>query len=308
VLCVSLVLLSVALLSCGKKGPPTLRSYEIPPAPGLLSAMHRENTIYLRWDFPKDREPSISHFVLLKSSGGTFGKVSSPAPAERSFNDSDFETGNTYSYKVVSQRPNGVTSKDSNVLEFTPAVPPGPPANITFRVDDNALVLSWKSSGKGIFYNVYRSFESGSYSLTPVNQAPLSDNVFRDIFYLDKKIYYTVRSLLNKETRDEGAASEEIEVNPLDFIPSPVKKVVFFATADSVFLSWEASEERWVKGYRVYRKTAGQEYTLAGETQLPAFVDREVPLTRRDYLITAVGLVREGPGTEIKGVVYIPQE
>jgi hypothetical protein len=125
---------------------------------------------------------------------------------------------------------------------------------------------------------------------------------------MDRKVYYTVRSLINKETRDEGPASEEIAVDPFEFVPPAPREVGYFAAPDRVFLFWKAADERWVTGYRVYRRIGDQEYTLIGETQIPAFPDTEKPLSKRDYRITSLGLVKEGPGTEIKGVIYVPQE
>jgi hypothetical protein len=57
-----------------------------------------------------------------------------------------------------------------------------------------------------------------------------------------------------------------------------------------VFLYWDLPEESWVTGFRIYRKKAGQDYQLIGETQIPVFVDKEPAVTERDYRING------GPG------------
>jgi hypothetical protein len=303
-----LLLIPLLLLSCGKKGAPTLKSYEKPEKPSLLSAIHREDSIILTWDFPRNKEETITGFVLLKSSGEGFERTSRLGAAERSFNDTDFQDGKMYRYKIVSESLKGVISNESNIVAISPLNTPGPPVDLSFHVADDSLVLGWKSSGEGVLYNVYRSIEKGVYGLAPVNQAPLSEDTFKDIFYMDRKVYYIVRSLINTETRDEGPASEEIAVDPFEFVPPAPREVGYFAAPDRVFLFWKAADERWVTGYRVYRKIGDQEYTLIGETQIPAFLDSEEPLSKRDYRITSLGLKKEGTGTEIKGVIYVPEE
>ncbi|MBS1115456.1 MAG: hypothetical protein H6Q94_1185, partial [Nitrospirae bacterium] len=39
-------------------------------------------------------------------------------------------------------------------------------------------------------------------------------------------------------------------------------------------------------------------------TQIPVFVDKEPALTKREYRLHGVGPAREGPGIEIRGVIY----
>jgi hypothetical protein len=296
------------LLSCGRKGAPTLRSFEKPEKPSPASIMHRENGIILTWDFPKEKEDTISGFIVLKSSGEGYAKELSVASGERSVRDTDFQEGRTYRYRIVAKSLKGVLSDESNTLSVVPQNTPEPPEDLSFSVADDSLLLRWKDRGEGILYNVYRTFVKGVYASVPVNPAPLTVTSFTDVFYIDKKVYYTVRSLLNRETRDEGPPSEEIKVNPYEFVPPAPEDIGYFAAPDRVFLFWKAANEKWVTGYRVYRKIRGGDYTLIGETQIPSFLDNEKPLTERDYRITSVGLTREGAAAEIKGVLYVPQE
>jgi hypothetical protein len=62
-----------------------------------------------------------------------------------------------------------------------------------------------------------------------------------------------------------------------------------------------------VTGYRVYKRAANGDYMRIGETQIPTFIDTEPPLTRRDYRVSAVGPLKEGPASEITGVVFVPE-
>jgi hypothetical protein len=302
------VFLCLMLLSCGRKGAPTLKSFDKPEKPSLLSAMHRENVIILKWDFPREKEETISGFVVLESSSEGYGKELRVMPGERSVRLTDFREGRTYRYGILAKSLKGVLSDESNTLSIIPLNTPQPPVDLSFSVADDTLLLRWKDRGNGILYNVYRRFDKDVYGLTPVNPTPLAGNSFTDVFSIDKKVYYTVRSLLNKETRDEGPPSEEVEINPHEFVPPAPENIGYFAAPDRVFLFWNAVELRWVTGYRVYRRDAGKDYTLIGETQIPSFLDNEKPLTKRDYRISARGLTKEGPAAEIKDVRYLPPE
>lgn len=308
-LSIILILLSFSFLtSCGKKGPPTLTSFEKPAAPTLLRAIHREDKIILQWNYPKDKGAEISEFIILKSSGSGFEKISYLKNDRRSYTDPDFKEGHKYSYKIISRNFRGIFSNDSNIINLTPSQTPMPPKNISFKTEDNSLILFWEKAEDDILYNVYKSSEKGTYGLNPINTAPLSKNSFRDIFNINKPVYYTIRSQTKNEIRDEGVSSEEIIVNPSEFIPSAPKELQYFVTPDMVNLYWKEPDETWVTGYRVYRRIENQDYKLIGETQIPNFLDREKPSTKRDYRITAVGPMKEGSAAEVKGIIFIPEK
>ena len=302
----SLIIVPILILaSCGKKGDPTLKEFAKPAAPSALKAIHREEKIVLLWNYPAEKETAVADFILLKSSGAEFEKLVLLEKSKRTFEDTVFETDKTYSYKIIARNLKGVYSGDSNVVVVRPLAVPPPPSGLSFSVRGNSLLLGWKPAGKGLFYNIFRSFEKGKYGLSPANSKPVSDSSFTDAFNINKTVYYTVRSLRSAEIRDEGPPSEELAVDPAEFVPSPLKNITYFAAPDRVFLYWDGPEESWVTGFRIYRKTEGQDYKLIGETQIPVFVDKEPSLTGNDYLINAVGPDKEGPGTEIRGVKYI---
>ena len=294
-------------VSCGKKGDPTLKSYERPDSPANLRAIHREDKLYLRWDFPRAKEADIASFVLLKSSGQgqEFEKLLHLGPEKRLHVDTEFSPEIVFHYKIISQNHKAVYSNDSNTVSLRPANTPAPPSNISFRVENNSLFLTWDSIGNSTRYNVYRSYEKGTYGLFPVNKSPLTENHFKDFFTADKPVFYKVRSQKNTDIRDEGAASSELVVNPFEFVPSAPTGLDYFIAADRVFLYWNEPAETWVTGFKVYRKTDGTEYVLLGETQIPTFVDRESPSTKRDYRVSAVGPAKEGAASEVNGILFI---
>jgi hypothetical protein len=294
------------LTACGKKGSPTLKEYEKPAQPELLKAIHREEKIILQWSYPAEKEKAVADFIILKSSGEEFKKLVHIEKSKRFYEDNDFETGGNYRYKIIAQSFKGVYSNDSNIIGINPLNPPSPPSNLTFAIRDNSLLISWEPAGKGLLYNVYKSLEKGKYGLSPINSAPVSESSFTDSLNISKTVYYTVRSLHATEIRDEGKPSGELEVAPSALVPSTMKNVRYHAVADRVFLYWDNPEESWVSRFRIYRRTEGQDYMLIGETQIPVFVDKEPPLTKRDYRLNAVGPDKEGPGIEIREVIYTP--
>ena len=290
--------------ACGKKGGPTLKEYDKPAPPSSLRAIHRENKIVLLWAYPTGKENSVAEFVIFKSSGAEFKKLVHLEKNRRTYEDAEIETGFSYRYKIVTQSFKGVYSDDSNILEASPLNPPLPPSDLSYIVQDNSLLISWKPAEKGNSYNIYKSLVKGSYGLYPVNSSPVSENSFHDSFSINKTVYYSIRSLHGSAIRDEGAPSEELEVDPSELVPSPLKNFRYHASPDGVFLFWDEPEESWVTRFRIYRKTEGQDYLLIGETQIPVFVDREPALTKRDYRIHAVGPAKEGPGIVIMEVIY----
>src|SRR4030066_781171 len=97
-ICCLLFAVYCLLPSCGKKGNPTLKSYEKPEPPSRLGAIHRESEVILSWEFPKDKEPTIKGFHLMKSihplvkgGGGDFEKLAFLEPDKHSYIHADFK-------------------------------------------------------------------------------------------------------------------------------------------------------------------------------------------------------------------------
>lgn len=316
------------LFSCGKKGEPTLKSYEKPEPPSGLRAVHRESEIILLWEFPKDKEQSIKGFYLMKSTSenppsppfekgglggilkggvGDFERIAFLRNDIRSYVDTNFKVGFEYKYKIISQNVRGVTGNDSNIIDIKPKSPPAPPENLSFKIEYDSLILTWKSAGKEILYNIYKSDKKGLYLLMPLNKEPIKETFFRDNIDIKKPVYYTIRSLEGGDIRNEGSPSEEIEINPAEFVPSSPVSLRAIVTEENIYFTWKESHEAWVVGYRVYREIDKKEgFLFIRETQTPAFIDNEKPLLKRNYRVTALGPLKESPPAEIKDVVFTP--
>lgn len=249
----------------------------------------------------------IKGFYILKSSGNNFEKTAFVKNDTRSHRDPDFTIDSEYQYKIVSHSLKSINSIDSNIVNVIPRSAPSPPQNITFRIEPDSLILKWEQSNGEILYNIYKTYEQGEYGLSPVNKEPLKENSFMDSLDVQKTVYYTIRGLTASSSRDEGHASEEIKIDPLEFIPDRIQDIQAVSTEKYVYLLWKEVPERWVRGYNIYRKKDGdKDYTFIGNTQIPAFMDRYEPLTKRGYRITAVGLGKEGPPAEIRDIMFVP--
>ncbi|GAB4488314.1 MAG: fibronectin type III domain-containing protein [Thermodesulfovibrionales bacterium] len=299
--------LCLSLSACGKKGEPTLKSFEKPPAPAQLRAIHRENELILQWDYPRGQEAQLADFVLYKSSGAEFEKLVNIERSNRSYGDREIRQGTTYQYKLIAQNYRGVYSTESNTLTAAPGNVPAAPHSLSYTIRDNTVVIGWDHPAAGATFNVYRSFEKDKFGMTPVNDAPLAESVFTDTLNTVRPVYYVVRSLAGGPLRGEGPASPVLAVDPADLVPGKPQKIQALAGEDKVFLSWEAPPEPWLKGFRIYRRMRGEEYIAIGETQIPTFTDSTDTKTRRDYRVHALGPVNEGPGVEVLAVSYTPQ-
>jgi len=328
IVCCLLFTVYFLLVSCGKKGDPTLKSYEKPEPPSGLRAVHRETDVILSWDFPEDKETSIKGFHLMKSisphppillllggddtrvkgGAGDFEKIAFLEPDKRSYVDKDFKIDSEYTYKIISQNLKGIISNDSNIIHVVPKAAPPPPINILFKPGHDSLILKWDSSGDGILYNIYKTYEKGVYHLIPVNKEPLKETSFNDNLDIKRPVFYTIRSLWGSEIKDEGPASEEIAINPSEFVPSAPEGLHSVVTEENVYLIWEEVPETWASGYRVYReKNEEESFIFVGETQTPAFLDKDKPVTKRNYRVTALGPSKESPPAEIRDVIFVPQ-
>ena len=156
-----------------------------------------------------------------------------------------------------------------------------------------------------MLYNIYRTDEKGKYGINPINKEPLTVLQYSDNLETDRPVYYTIRSLLNKEFRSEGQASVEITVDPSTFIPSKPEGFQTVVADDKVVISWKENPEMWVTKYRIYDKVNEKDgFKLIKESVTPAFTLREKMGMKHTLRITAVGSVKESEPLEVIAVDF----
>ncbi|MCG2813209.1 MAG: fibronectin type III domain-containing protein [Thermodesulfovibrionales bacterium] len=286
------------LVSCGKKGPPTLKAYEKPSAPAAVKAIHREDKIILSWSYTSKKE-NLKEFHILRAEDSSFQKIASVTKEENSCTDVNFKTGALYKYKLVAGSLKNIISEDSNIIAIRPEVVPPAPKNISFKVGNDALHISWNGAGENVLYNVYRTAEKDKYSINPINKEPLTASKYSDNLETGSPVYYTIRSLLSKEFRSEGQASVEIKVDPSTFIPTKPEGFQTVVADDRVVISWKENPEMWVTKYRIYDKVNEKDgFKLVKESVTPAFTLREKTGMKHIYRVTAVGPLKESEPSE----------
>jgi len=297
-------LAALLVFSCGRKGPPTLKSYEKPPAPSQLMAIHEEDELIFSWVYPDSLRSSIKGFYLLKSEDASFERYAFITPDKTSFTDRNFGLNITWKYKVIAVNPRDIASRDSNTISVTPKPLPQPPEKIWFTVGSDSLTLHWESAGKDICYTIFRSPSKDASRGIQINREPVCKLEYEEDILPSAIVYYRIRPVLITEIENEGYASAALEVNPSHFVPSPPSDLRIVKGDDRVYLMWKESPESWVKGYRVYRRIEGEPgVTLVGEVALPSFTDMGKAGKRTWYMIRALGpsaesepLVAEMPG------------
>ena len=293
-------LLLPLLFSCGKKSPPSLKVFEKPAAPSEMQVVRREDMLILSWAYPNNLRQGIKGFYILRSENGGFERIAFIGSDGSSYADRDFRLNASYKYETIAVSRKDVLSDASKVITVTPVPLPSPPGKITSAVKQEAVELSWDSSGSGVCYQIYKSAKEGIFEGAPLNDAPVCATSFRDTAIMpDVPVYYTLRPFVPGEIPAEGYASAEVEVAPSAFVPSPPSDLRIARGDNVLFLSWKESPESWVKGYRVYRREGGEtEFILAGEVKTPAFVDSRRTDKKVRYRIRAFGPAAESAPLE----------
>ena len=287
----------VALVSCGRKGDPTLRSFEKPSPVTNIKAVHREDEIIISWDYPSSERDNIKGFYVERAEGApnfTSPPLSFLKNDASRYTDKGFKLKTEYFYKIRVYSLRDVISDDSPLVKVRPLPLYEPPTGLSYVLTNESVKIQWDRLCNSISYNLYKSHEKGKYSASPFNSAPLKDNFINDKVDMNKPVYYTVRALQDTAIRDEGYPSAELEVSPGSFVPSRPSGLKYVIGDKKVYLMWDENSETWLKGYRIYRKRASDpEFSPAGESVTPAFADNEQLTSTTYYHVTALGPEKE---------------
>lgn len=300
-LIIIIFLLFFLLSACGKRGELTLKAYEKPITAQNLKALHRDNEIYITWNYPASDKSKIRGCQLLRalSQDKDYITLAFLRADESSYVDRDFIIGNKYYYKIRCISLKDIYSDDSKIIEVKPLNPPPQLDRVSYLIKDDSIIIQWQKVSN-VKYNIYKSQKKGSYTYIPFNKEPIEENFFIDTINVKNIVYYTVRTLHGTDIRDESAASQEIAVNPADFIPSVPKGLKYAPLEDKIYLIWQSNPEIWTRGYKIYRKqTSENKFTLIGESISPIFIENMPSSAKTTYYITALGPEKESHPSEL---------
>jgi|SRR5208283_1715799 len=297
--------LSQLVSSCGRKGEPTLKSFEKPLSVSDVRAVHREGSLTISWSYPDKGREKIKGFYVEKTEGNwgeaknaqNFKSIAFLKKDASQFTDNDFATRNYYFYKIRAVSLRDIPSDDSNIVRVYPRDPPPVPGNLRYTVMNDSLDIKWDSavppevqSDYQVRYNIYRTYQKGEDAAAPLNNLPLREAFFNDKLETKRSAYYIVRSLWDTDIKDEGYPSDQLEVNPESFVPSTPVGLHFVSSGKEVYLIWHENPETWVSGYKVYRRRGLESgFDPIGEAATPVFRDKNPVMIKTFYFITAIG-------------------
>jgi predicted small lipoprotein YifL len=291
-LCLAALLI---LASCGKKGPPTMKSYAKPDVVKDVRIVHRDNRIDLSWSYSdKQSAVKIKGFRIFRAAGNAAYETVAELPADSTYySDANIRINVLYSYKIRVFSARDVESEDLPELKVLPVDPPSPPTGVAYRVANDAIEIFWDGAPEGISFNIYRSAEKGVYPGQPLNEKPLDKPFFRDSLILKVPVFYTVIAVVQSNIPNESEMSAEIIADPKTYAPLPPADVRYIRSDTRGYISWKESEESWVSGYRVYRKGPDEDFKLLAEVQVPVYLDEDQVPDNTAYYVTATGPVKE---------------
>lgn len=293
----SLALCGVLLLlisGCGKKGNPTMKSFDKPEPAKDLRAVHSDNKITLSWSYSKQAKILVKGFYIERAVGfGTFDNIAFvPADTSR-YDDQRFEINKEYHYRIRVYSMRNVISDGSAELNVTAVKLPDAPKHMSYRLTNDAVEISWDKAPEGVTFNIYKSAEKGKYSGAPLNAAPLDKPFFRDGVDVGAPVFYSVRSIVESNILNEGDLSNDLEIDPASFVPASPQDMRYVRAENKLYLSWRENPESWIHGYKVYKKGAEGQYTPVAEVNIPLFIDEGTIREGTSYYITALGPVKE---------------
>ena len=218
------------------------------------------------------------------------------------FRDRELAPDHRYYYRVVAYDQGGYLGGWSKTLSQAWGWLPRAPGQLKAVPGDKIVSLSWSpvtalQDGSPVRdlggYVVYRL--SGAGPWIRVTPAPVAQNSFEDVAVLND-VEYTYNVLAVRPLGGDVLASQDSATQKTmpekRTAPPPVLNILAVATSQGVELRWEPSPVADVAGYRVYRRTAGEEkYTPLTKELItkPYFVDAGVDRGQTyHYYVTAV--------------------
>ncbi len=301
-------ILIILLSGCGRKADPTLDDY-LPPEPVKsfqLSATYEK--IIISWSYPEKHKAKVESFLIEKESLdgvktlGYYGKDIS------SLEDKDIVFEQTYKYKIFAITPKGIYSKPVEAT-ITPKNLPQV-ENLSFKIINEGVMLTWNAQGS-FGYNIYRMNNKGDLiKIGSTDKNYFLDNLLystitKNAEINNSRLVYFVSTYLSEQNAYIEGKKSQILVPLEQFIPSTTDEIFWSVNELGVSISWREVPEKWVKGYRVYRKKADEpDFTFIGETMIPLFFDGEFNLANIKepiyYRISTIGPLKESESTEIK--------
>ncbi|WP_460180824.1 hypothetical protein [Thermodesulfovibrio sp. TK110] len=302
------------LSGCGRKMDPTLEDYLQPEPVNALNLTAYYDKIIISWNYPEKNKAKLSSFLLERESSGQVKSLGYFTPEINSFEDKNFTLGQTYRYRIFAINKKGVYSKPLE-NQITPRKLPEL-SDLQYKITNEGVILSWKSEDS-VMYNIYKvkteeksknrqtqnEIQKQKIGTTDRNYFLIEENFKNQSF--QKFLIYLVTPYISESNIYIEGKGTEIKLPIENFIPSKPEEVFWTINENGVYISWKEVSEKWIMGYRVYRKTAiDPDFILIGEPIIPLFFDVEYNINNLKspvfYRISSKGPLKESEPVEIK--------
>ena len=211
-----------------------------PAAPTGLTAAAGDREVVLTWDAAP--EPDVARYRVWRD-GVQIAVVEDPA-----FPDTGLTGGRTYTYTVRAVDTSGNDSPASDPVEATPVDggPPAAPTGLVAAPADGQVELSWDAVGE---YDVvgYLVFQDG----VQVHATTLTTWTATGLVNGREHVFAVVAV---DSSDNESGPSDAVAAVPRDAVAPAAPTGLTAVPADTeVALSWDASPEADIAGYRVLR-------------------------------------------------------
>jgi hypothetical protein len=227
-----LLILTVALAGCGKKGPVRPLGQPVPKAPEEFVLRQQGQQLLLVWTLPRlnEDESLLTDLAGFRIYRNTFEVVddcpeclaSGPLwrlvdleylrdverVGDRFFlNDDELATEMGYQYRIVPFNRWGQDGKPVLARQVL-VKPPSAPVGVYAEGHQDRLIVTWQPAAdlpagmKLLGYNVYRRRPGQTFSPAPRNQQPIDTSFFEDRDFIKGKTYlYALRTVALKGDR-----------------------------------------------------------------------------------------------------------
>lgn len=212
------------------------------------------------------------------------------------FTTEGMKPGYKYFFKVSSRTGWLASSPDSNVVSFVYSLPPAAPAQLEGNTMNGTVNLRWKpvlrlQNGQPLPGPVqYQIVRNGKNLAQPLTETTYSDRQVTN----GRKYNYSVQAvMIHSGESVAGSFSNSITIEPKDRIaPKAPKGPRAVTTVEGIKIFWDASQEKDLAEYRVYRRAnTEKEYSLL-DTVKPVYTIYTDSTANKDtryyYVVTAV--------------------
>ena len=233
-----IVLTTLLLSGCGKKGPLMPPEALAPAAISDLRVAQKGELFQISWSRPareagggalrdlagfqlfrrevlpqaEDCEACPDAYRLLKAVDPEYLQEVRRVGDLYLYMDSDLRPGKTYQYKAVALKRDGSFSRASNLVRRRKVAPPLPPVLQASSTPTSVILEFVAIPPAGLGYNIYRWRAGESAPFNPLNEKPVTANTFEDLRLARGITYgYAVRTVATVDGETvESVPSNEV--------------------------------------------------------------------------------------------------